>query len=109
VALLVVSAVVYTVWNAGPAYLAHYELKDYMMEVARSPRGTTTDEKILDMLDAYARREQLNDYMNRHNFKISTREGSRTITVTYERQVKFLPGVERNVLFEGSVEQTLLF
>lgn len=109
VALLVVASVLYAAWNAGPAYFAHYELKDQMMEFARLPRGTTTDEKILDQLDAYVRREGLNEYMNRNNFKIATREGSRTITVAYERTVKYLPGVERNVLFEGSVEQTLLF
>ena len=53
VSLLVLLAVIYAAWNVAPAYVANYGLKDKMNEVARSPRGTTNDEKILDMLDTY--------------------------------------------------------
>lgn len=109
VAMLVVGAAIYAGWNAGPAYFAHYELKDQIMEVARLPRGTTTDDKILERLDGYVRREGLADYIGRNNFKISTREGSRNITVRYERTVKYLPGFERLEVFEASVDATLLF
>lgn len=109
VALLVVGSLVYAGFHAGPAYVAHYLLKDQMAEVARAPRSVTPDEKVLDRLDVYLRKEELSDYITRSNFRINTVEGKRTISVSYERVVKYLPGVERNELFEATVEQTLLF
>ncbi len=109
VALLVVAGVIYAAVNAGPAYLAHYQLKDYMLEVARLPRATATDEKILDRLDTYVRKEELADYITRSNFRITTREGGRTISVSYERSVKFLPGVERLLARAPVGSQHMLF
>ena len=78
-----------------------------MNEIARTPRGQMNDEKLLEQLDKYVRAEDLSIYINRSSFRISTREGSRTISVTYERPVKFLPGVERQIRFEPSVEQVV--
>lgn len=109
IGLLIVVAVGYCAWNAGPAYVANWELKDKMTETARLPRGTYSDDKILDVLDKYLREEQLSTYIGRSSFRISTRDSGRTISVSYERKIKFLPGVERSVRFEPSVEQTILF
>jgi hypothetical protein len=109
VALLVIAAAGYCAWNAGPPYLANWELKDKLVEVARMPRGTNTDDKLLDVLERYLREEQLSPYINRSNFRINTRETARTVSLSYERRVKFLPGVERMVRFEQTVEQPLLF
>ena len=107
IALLVVAAVGYCAWNAGPIYLANWELKDKMNEIARTPRGQMNDEKLLDQLDKYVRSEELSPYIVRSSFRINTREGGRSISVSYERPVKFLPGVERQIRFEPSVEQVV--
>jgi len=107
--LLVVAGLVYAGFNAGPVWMAHYELKDQMIEAARLPRGTMNDDKILDRLDSYLRKEGLADFITRSNFKITTRESSRAISVSYERPVKYLPGVEPQQTFEIAVDQTILF
>ena len=36
-----------------------------MNEIARSPRGTNTDEKVIDMLMRYVREERLDAYIQR--------------------------------------------
>jgi hypothetical protein len=109
IGLLILAAVVYCAWNAGPAYVANWELKDKMQETARLPRGTYSDDKILDVLEKYLREEQLTPYVSRSSFRINTRDTGRGISVVYERKVKFLPGIERSVRFEPSVDQTILF
>ncbi len=109
VSLLVFAAVLYAAWNVAPAYIANYGLKDKMNEIARSPRGTTTDEKILDMLANYTREEGLDGYVQRPMFQVVTLETSRRIVVVYERDVKVLPGFTRVLTFENDVSQPLVF
>jgi hypothetical protein len=109
ISLLVLLAVVYAAWNVAPAYIANYGLKDKMNEIARSPRGTTKDDKILDMLDQYVREERLDSYVQRSMFQVSTLDTSRRIFVVYERPVKILPGFEKVLTFENDVSQPLVF
>ncbi len=109
VSLLVLLAVIYAAWNVAPAYVANYGLKDKMNEVARSPRGTTNDEKILDMLDTYVREQGLDGYLQRQMFQVVTLDTSRRIVCTYQRTVKVLPGFERTLTFENDVSQPLVF
>lgn len=109
ISLLVLLGFIYAGWNIAPVYIKHYALKDKMNEIARSPRGTTNDERILDMLDSYVREEGLDAYVQRAMFQVTTFDTSRRITVVYERPLKFLPGVQRTKTFEISVDQPLVF
>lgn len=109
VSLLVFAAALYAAWNVAPAYIANYGLKDKMNEIARSPRGTTTDDKLLDMLDAYVREERLDGYVQRGMFQVVTLETSRRIVLVYQREVKVLPGFAKVLTFENDVSQPLVF
>ena len=82
---------VLAVWNVAPVYIDDFALKDKMNEIARAPRGTNTDEKVMDQLMRYVREERLDPYVNRGAFKISTLETSRRITVQYSREARSCP------------------
>lgn len=107
--LLLLAAVAYAGWNVVPIFLDNYAFKDKMSEIARTPRGTFTDEKILDMLMKDVRERRLGDYIQRNSFRISTLEQSRAITCTYERTAKVLPGFIYTFHFNNQVDQPLIF
>src|SRR5262245_11289744 len=83
--LVFFAAVIYAAWKVAPVYIANYALADKMNEIARSPRGITTDDKIKDMLMKYVREERLDGYIQRSQFEVSTLETSRRIRLNYDR------------------------
>jgi len=107
--LAVFLAAAFAAWNVAPVYIDHYALKDKMTEVARAPRGTNPDEKLLDQLSRYVRENRLEAFLRRESFKISTLETGRRIAVDYERTVNVLPGWEKTFTFSEYVEQPLIY
>ena len=107
--LAIFAAAVLAIWNVAPIYIADFALKDKMNEIARAPRGTTSDEKVMDMLMRYVREERLDSYVNRNAFKISTLETSRRITVDYYREADILPGWKHTFNFHNQVDQPLIY
>ena len=109
VTLAVVAAILYAAWNIVPVYVANGNLKDKMNEVARTPRGTTTEEQLYDLLMKTVREEGLDPYVKRAQFKIVTVETSRRISVDYERSTKVLPGFTHVFRFSNQVDQPLIY
>jgi hypothetical protein len=107
--LLVFAVGIWAAWHALPPYVANFALNDKMNEIARSPRGTTTDEKVVDMLMKYVREERLDGYIQRPMFQVSTVETNRRITLEYDREVEILPGFKKKLHFTNRVEQPLIF
>jgi hypothetical protein len=107
--LAVFAAAILAVWNVAPVYIDDFALKDKMNEIARAPRGTTNDEKVMDMLMRYVREERLDGYVQRAAFKISTLETSRRITVDYRREAEILPGWKHTFIFHNQVDQPLIY
>jgi hypothetical protein len=107
--MLVFAGFIYASWNVAPAYIAHYSLQDKMVELCRLGRSGNPDQKILDILMKKVREEELMAYIHPQDFTIVTQEGSRRITVSYDRQLKVLPGYVRTVHFEGSADQPVAF
>lgn len=107
--LAMIGALGYAGYNAAPAYMAHYVLKDKMLEVCRLPKGTNPDAKILDILMKEVREQSLDPYVNRDSFRISTRENGRRINLDYDREVVFLPGIRRMIHFTGEVDQPTIW
>jgi hypothetical protein len=107
--LAILAAAAYAVWNVAPVYIDNYALKDKMNEIARAPRGTTSDEKVLDMLMRYVRDERLDPYIQRSMFKISTVETSRRIVLEYEREAEIVPGWKKTFVFSEQVDQPLIY
>jgi hypothetical protein len=107
--LALLAALLYAGWNVGPVYMANYVLADKMNEIARSPRGTTGDDKIYDMLMKEVREQGLVDHVRRQNFRVQTLETSRKITLDYERPGEILPGWKHIFRFHNVVDQPLLW
>ncbi|HVR72552.1 MAG TPA: hypothetical protein VMT87_17085 [Vicinamibacteria bacterium] len=103
------AAAALAVWNVAPVYIDNFALKDKMNEVARAPRGTNSDDKILDNIMRYVREERMDGFVPRAAFKISTLETSRRITVAYEREAQILPGWEHTFNFDNQVDQPLIY
>jgi hypothetical protein len=109
VGLAVFAAAILAVWNVAPVYIDDFALKDKMNEIARAPRGTNTDEKVMDQLMRYVREERLEGFVNRQAFKISTLETSRRISVEYSREADILPGWKHTFNFRNVVDQPLIY
>ena len=106
---IVFLAIAYAAWNLVPPFVTNYAFKDKMNEVARRPRGTTTDDQILDLLMKDARERDLHRFFQRTDLKIDTTESNRRIRLQYEREVEVLPGWKKMIKFENEVDQPLVF
>jgi len=106
--LFVLAAVILVVWNVAPVYVDHYALVDKVSEIARTPRWSANDEKIMDMLMKYVREERLDGYIKRNQFTLSTVETNRVITLQYQRPAQVLPGWRHTFSFNFSVTHPLL-
>ena len=107
--LALFAAAALAVWNAAPVYIDDFALKDKMNEIARAPRGTNNDEKVLDNLMRYVREERMDSFIPRGAFKISTLETSRRIVVDYHREAQILPGWKHTFNFHNQVDQPLIY
>jgi hypothetical protein len=107
--LVVFAALAWAGWNVAPAYIANFSLSDKMNEIARTPRGLKSDEKVLELLTKYVRTERLDAYIDPKMFQISTVETNRQITLEYDREVQILPGFKKVLHFSNKVEQPLIF
>lgn len=96
-------------WNVGPVYFNNYALSDKMNEIARIPRTRNADEKIMDALMKEVRERNLDPYIKRTDFRVSTEEFRRRIHVEYTRTVDVLPGWKKTFNFVNDVEQPLIY
>jgi hypothetical protein len=107
--LAAIVAFAYAAWNVGPVYIDHYGFTDKVNEIARTPRyKAPTDDRIMDLLMKEVRERRLYDYIRQQNFKISTTETSRQITVTYDRTVEVLPGWKHTFRLTFMADQPLV-
>jgi hypothetical protein len=102
-------AVCYALWNVVPVYMTNFSLKDKMNQIARSPRGVTTDDAIRDQLWKEVKEQRLDAYIQRACFRVSTLETSRRITCAYDRTEQVLPGLNWTFHFSNDVDQPLVF
>ena len=102
-------AVCYALWNVVPVYMANFSLKDKMNEIARAPRGVTTDDTIRDLLWKEVKERRLDGFIQRGCFRVSTLETSRRITCAYDRTEQVLPGLNWTFHFSNDVDQPLVF
>ena len=65
-------AICYLLWNVVPVYMANFAFKDKMNEIARAPRGVTSDDAIREQLWREVKERRLDEYIQRTCFRIST-------------------------------------
>jgi len=102
-------AICYGLWNVVPVYMDNFSLKDKMNEIARAPRGVTTDDMIRDALWKEVKERRLDGFIQRGCFRVSTVETSRRITCAYDRTEQVLPGLNWTFHFSNNVDQPLVF
>ncbi|MFI5182848.1 MAG: hypothetical protein ACHQNV_00500 [Vicinamibacteria bacterium] len=102
-------AVSYALWNIIPVYMANFSLKDKMNEIARAPRGVTSDDAIRDALWKEVKERRLDGFIQRGCFRVSTVETSRRISCAYDRTEQVLPGLNWTFHFSNDVEQPLIY
>ncbi len=107
--LVVIAASLYAAWNVLPIYMANYQLKDKMTEIARTPRGQVNDEKVLDLVMKEVRELDLYNYIGKANFRVTTMDTSRKISCEYEREGQVLPGWKHTFRFSLFVDQPQLY
>ena len=107
--LAVFAAAVLAVWNVAPVYIDDFALKDKMNEIARAPKWSNPDDKIVDNLMRYVRENRLDGYIQRPQIKVSTLETSRRISLAYQRTANILPGFPHTFQFSHQVDQPLVY
>ena len=105
ISLAVFLAFCYAIFNVAPLYMADFTLGDKMTELARLHPSLNPDDKVRDLLMKTVLEQELAAYIAKADIKIQTREGSRRITIDYERKAKVLPGWERTFKFSKDVTQ----
>lgn len=108
IGLLVFIAICVAAWNVVPVYIANYTFQDKLNQIARTPKGMGSDEKIMEDIMREAGRQKLDIYMNRQSCVIVTRENSREIECVYQRQQEVLPGWKHLFKFNPKVDQPLI-
>jgi hypothetical protein len=103
----VIAVLLYAAWGAGRPYLDHFGLQDKMLDVCRLPRATNPDERVLDRLMKEVREQQLEPYIGRGSFQVTTTDVRRRITLEYDREIRLLPGLTRKVHFRAEQNQLL--
>ena len=98
----------YAAWHMVPIYFAGYSLVDKMNEMARAPKYNHPDEKILDLLMKEVRERRLEQWIVRSDFKVTTYENSRRITVEYDVPIEVLPGYKRTFHFNHEADQPII-
>ena len=105
ITLLVIAAFGYAIFNLAPPFMSDYTLNDNMIQICRLGRGANPDEAITEKLMRIVKEEDLTPYIVPSDFKITTRESSRRITVVEERTLKILPGFKRTHKFPHEVDE----
>jgi hypothetical protein len=102
--LALLAAVAYAAINVGPVYYDHYLLQDKLETVARTPRTQRADAVIAKGIQDAIRDSNLKGYLEERDFRVTSSELMRTITVEYDREANILPGMPHTFHFVAKAE-----
>jgi hypothetical protein len=107
--LALVVAIGWAAWKIVPIYVDHYDFKDKVNEICRTPKYRAgSNDAILDMLMKEVRERRLGEWIDKQSFEINTVETSRRIRLYYEREAEILPGWKKKFVFDFTVDQPLV-
>jgi hypothetical protein len=109
IALAIVVALGLAAWNVAPVYFTHYDLKDKVNEICRTPvYKARTDERVMEMLMKEVADRRLGQWIGPESFTISTTSTSRQCHLYYEREVEVLPGWKKVLKFDVLADQPMI-
>jgi Flp pilus assembly protein TadD len=95
-----------TGWAVLPPYVAYYQLRDRVTEIARAP--VEDDAEILQRLIHAVHERGMQRVLGPEDFHVETRPRWRTIACAYSVPVHPLPGLEWRLHFEMHIEEPYL-
>ncbi len=90
-----------------PVYFADWELGDRMEAAALGVPNVSGDRIAQEKVWKAVQELGLTPYIEKNGIRVITAGGRRRITLSYEREVTYLPGYKKRVTFEHDVSQTL--
>lgn len=96
-------------WRVIPVYYDHYAFRDQVEEICRIPAYKARNPEIIyEKLLRATRDAQLETWILRQNFDVTSTESRRKIVLYYEREVEILPGWKHTFKFETISDQPLI-
>jgi hypothetical protein len=96
-------------WKVAPVYISHYSFNDKVEEICRTPAYKIRQpEQINEMLLKAVREAQMDEWITRQSFVVTSNETRRTIKLYYEREVEILPGWKYLFKFDSVADQPLI-
>jgi hypothetical protein len=99
-------------WNAGPVFMKNFEFQDKVTEISRSyPPGDRGNEQAKKALEIAIDEVGLSEFLTVDDCSVKSQGGiggTRTVTCTYKREYKLLPGMIRTHTFSPSATSPTL-
>jgi hypothetical protein len=102
--LLVVAALVYAGYYAGPAFVEDYQFRDSLDDISRTGLVRDHEQVVRDRVEKAIKELKLNQYLSLSSCRITMEETTRTIFCEYNREIQFLPGIRRTWHFTDKVK-----
>jgi hypothetical protein len=112
VKLAIFAALALAAFNVGPVYFANYRFQDRVTEIAgQFPPNKSGDDRALKAVEQAITEADLSEFLSIDACSVSSSGGiggSRTVTCSYDREYKLLPGMTPKVAhFEINVSRPM--
>lgn len=101
VKLAIFAALALAAFNAGPVFFANYRLQDRLTEIAgQFPPNKSGDDRALKAIEQAIVDADLTEFLSIDQCSVSSEGGIgglRTVTCTYDREYRLLPGMAPKV------------
>jgi hypothetical protein len=108
---LLLAGVGYAAWHNVPVVYDHYDLVDKVNEICRTPKYVVRskgEEYLLDQLMKEVDLHDMEEWIGKNNFEITSTDNNRKIRLYYEREAKVLPGYKHKWVWDFTADQPLL-
>ena len=103
VGIVVLALGAFFLMNVVPVYFADWELGDRMETAALGVPNHSGDKVSQEKVWEAVQELELTPYIQKNGIRVSTASGKRNISLSYEREVTYLPGYKKLVTFEHDV------
>jgi len=107
VSLVLLAAAIYSGVKVIPVYSADWQFEDAMRASALGVPNETGNSACRKMLQRAIDDNGLAGYLSASDCTVTLAGNSRRVACSYQREVTYLPGVVRMVVFEHKVEQVV--
>jgi hypothetical protein len=103
VGIVVLALGAFFLMNVVPVYFADWELGDRMETAALGVPNHSGDKVSQEKVWEAVQELELTPYLDKDGIRVALAGGKRRITLSYQREVTYLPGYKKMVTFEHDV------